>query len=80
MSYRRLIFKSPGEPGDRVELESVSDSSILDRHLQLELLAAPINPSDINFIQGVYGIKPRCPSTIGFEGVARVTSLSLIHI
>jgi len=74
MSYDRLIFKSTGEPNDLVELESVDNLEVPDGHLHLELLAAPINPSDINFIQGVYGIKPECPSTIGFEGIARVRS------
>ncbi len=74
MSNQRLIFKSTGEPKDVVELESVPTNDIPAGHLQLELLAAPINPSDINFIQGVYGIKPECPSTVGFEGVARVVA------
>ncbi len=74
MSYDRLIFRSTGEPNELVELESVIQLNVPEGHLHLELLAAPINPSDINFIQGVYGIKPECPSTIGFEGVARVVS------
>lgn len=35
----------------------------------VKMLAAPINPADINFIQGVYGIKPTLPhSKAGLEG------------
>ncbi|MEM6884396.1 MAG: 2-enoyl thioester reductase domain-containing protein [Verrucomicrobiota bacterium] len=75
MSFDRLIFRSTGDPDEQVKLESVAALDIPDGHLHLELLAAPINPSDINFIQGVYGIKPECPSTIGFEGVARVVGI-----
>lgn len=72
MSYDRLIFGSTGEPHEVVKLVSGAVLDVPEGHLHLEILAAPINPSDINFIQGVYGIKPECPSTIGFEGVARV--------
>ncbi len=37
------------------------------------MLAAPVNPSDINFVQGVYGIKPQLPnSPAGLEGCGEV--------
>jgi trans-2-enoyl-CoA reductase len=72
MSYERLIFKSTGNPVDVVAWESATAGAVPAGHLSIEPLAAPINPSDINFIEGVYGIKPELPSTIGFEGVARV--------
>lgn len=36
------------------------------------MLAAPINPADINTIQGVYPIKPPLPSVPGNEGVGEV--------
>ncbi len=37
--------------------------------LLIKMLAAPINPSDINFVQGVYGVKPVLPnSRAGLEG------------
>lgn len=35
----------------------------------IRMMAAPINPADINFIQGVYGVKPALPdSRAGLEG------------
>lgn len=36
------------------------------------MLAAPVNPADINTIQGVYPIKPRLPSIPGNEGVGKI--------
>ena len=39
------------------------------------MLAAPINPSDINQIQGVYPVKPPLPAVAGNEGVGRVEAL-----
>lgn len=44
-----------------------------DGEVVVKMLAAPINPADINFIQGVYGIKPTLPhSRAGLEGFGRV--------
>lgn len=38
----------------------------------VKMLAAPINPADVNFIEGVYGIKPDLPSVAGLEGCGEV--------
>lgn len=38
----------------------------------LKFKSAPINPADINMIQGVYGIQPKLPAVGGNEGVAVV--------
>jgi NADPH:quinone reductase-like Zn-dependent oxidoreductase len=32
------------------------------------MLAAPVNPADLNFIEGTYGVKPELPATPGVEG------------
>ena len=40
----------------------------------VEMLAAPINPSDINQIQGVYPVQPPLPAVGGNEGVGRVAA------
>ncbi len=36
------------------------------------MIAAPINPADINMIQGVYPIGPQLPAVGGNEGVGEV--------
>lgn len=38
-------------------------------------MAAPINPADINTIQGVYPIKPTLPAIPGNEGVAEIIAV-----
>ncbi|WP_217647036.1 zinc-dependent alcohol dehydrogenase family protein [Planctomicrobium piriforme] len=40
----------------------------------VRMLAAPINPSDVLFIKGNYGIGPQPPTVPGFEGVGIVES------
>jgi len=38
----------------------------------VKMLAAPINPADLNMIQGNYGVQPKLPSVGGSEGVGIV--------
>ena len=38
----------------------------------VRMLASPINPSDLMFTSGKYGLKPKLPATPGFEGVGIV--------
>ena len=38
----------------------------------IKMLAAPVNPADINTIQGVYAVQPTLPSVPGNEGVGEV--------
>ena len=40
--------------------------------VKLRVLYAPINPADINFIEGRYGVKPELPAVPGMEGCAEV--------
>ncbi|PKI55891.1 hypothetical protein CRG98_023707 [Punica granatum] len=38
------------------------------------MLASPINPSDVNRIEGVYPVRPEVPAVGGYEGVGEVYS------
>lgn len=39
------------------------------------MFLAPVNPADINTIQGVYPVKPPLPATPGYEGIGEVLSV-----
>ncbi len=41
----------------------------------VEILASPINPSDLLTLTGVYGVLPELPAVAGNEGVGRVAEL-----
>lgn len=71
---RRLQYNDFGDPTKVLELKDVKlDESLSPTQIRLNFLASPINPADINMIQGVYGIKPSSfPAVGGNEGVARV--------
>lgn len=81
---KALTFSKYGEPADVLSLHTHSISPAHSHNLTLRFLAAPINPADINQIQGVYPSKPTFTTTLGTatpiavagnEGVAEVISL-----
>ncbi|XP_075907074.1 enoyl-[acyl-carrier-protein] reductase, mitochondrial [Nelusetta ayraudi] len=67
-----LLFRKHGDPSQVVKLEDVNVPSLGVRDVLVKMLAAPINPSDINMIQGTYAILPDLPAVGGNEGVAEV--------
>ncbi|XP_038850115.1 enoyl-[acyl-carrier-protein] reductase, mitochondrial-like isoform X2 [Salvelinus namaycush] len=58
--------------GSICRLESMALPSVGAKSVLVKLLAAPINPSDINMIQGSYAILPDLPAVGGNEGVAQI--------
>ncbi|KAK4162453.1 NONE-like protein [Cladorrhinum sp. PSN259] len=63
---KALVFSSFGEPSDALRLHTHSISpSLPDGAVLLRTLAAPINPADVNTIQGTYGAKPSFSPLLG---------------
>jgi trans-2-enoyl-CoA reductase len=63
---KALYFAQPGEPSDVLRLHTHSISPTLpDGAALVRTLAAPINPADVNTIQGTYGVKPAYSSLLG---------------
>ncbi len=70
---RYVQFNQTGQPQDVLSVGSAPIPTPADGELLVEMLAAPINPADINFVQGVYGLKPQLPNSIaGLEGFGLV--------
>lgn len=81
---KALVYKDYGEPKDVLKLHSYSISAPHDDLLTLRFLASPINPADINQIQGLYPSKPKFTTALGTsealavggnEGVAEVLAV-----
>jgi NADPH:quinone reductase-like Zn-dependent oxidoreductase len=64
-----------GAPSDVVELAEVEPTAPGPGQVAVSIEAAPINPSDLNLIRGVYGVRPQLPSALGAEGVGRVIAV-----
>jgi len=73
-SPKSLMFAEHGDPLkvlQRVDSPVIA-SQLKDNEVLIRMLASPINPADINMIQGVYRILPKLPAVGGNEGVGEV--------
>ena len=70
---KRVIFDRFGPPHEVLRVEDDVPAPEPGRgEVLVRMLASPINPSDLMYISGRYGLKPRLPATPGFEGVGVV--------
>lgn len=70
---KSLVFSRFGEPADVLSLHTHSISPVLpDGAALVRALAAPINPADVNTIQGTYGAKPDFSPLLGTPEPAAV--------
>lgn len=77
LTASKLVLDRHGHPAEVLSLktEQLSDQQLGDQEMIIKMLAAPINPSDINTIEGVYPLKPALPGIPGHEGVGVVTTV-----
>jgi len=69
------LFSEYGAPSSVLKVVSLAVPDLTPQDVLLRMLFAPINPSDINLIEGTYGTKPSLPAIAGNEGVARIEHL-----
>ena len=67
-SGTRLIFRTTGKPADVLELEDFTPREPEAGEVLVRMVAAPLNPADLNTVEGTYGVKPELPATPGIEG------------
>ncbi|VDL64859.1 unnamed protein product [Hymenolepis diminuta] len=72
VSSWQLTFDKHGEPLDVLYEREVDLKSPVDKEVLVNFRASPINPSDINAVQGIYPIKPTLPGVGGNEGAGYV--------
>lgn len=69
---KQVIFNQTGLPKDVLFIEEAPMPIRKSHEVLVKVLARNINPSDIMFVQGLYGITPQLPSSAGFEAVGIV--------
>ena len=67
---KELVFRQFGPPGNVLEFEGecLISQALDSGNVLVRILAAPINPADLNIIEGTYGVRPTLPTTPGIEG------------
>lgn len=69
---RAVIFEQTGNPADVLHVRDADKPTPHPGEVLVRMIASPVNPSDLMFIRGSYGLKPTFPATPGFEGVGVV--------
>lgn len=71
-----MKYDTTGDPQKVLRRETLDlDLKATGSNVKIKFLASPINPSDINMVQGVYGVIAKLPAIGGNEGVAVVTEI-----
>ena len=69
---KQVIFKETGWPQEVLQLEEAPLPQPKAHEVRIKVTARNINPSDIMFVRGMYGIAPKLPSSAGFEAAGVV--------
>jgi NADPH:quinone reductase-like Zn-dependent oxidoreductase len=70
---KRVVFDRFGPPAEVLRIEDdVPAPQPRSGEVLVRMLASPVNPSDLMYVAGKYGLKPTLPATPGFEGVGVV--------
>ena len=74
-NIKAVVYERHGNPEEVLRVENrpwpkpVSDEAVV------QMRAAPINPADLNAIEGKYPVRPELPATPGFEGAGVIVDL-----
>ncbi|KAL3530660.1 hypothetical protein ACH5RR_009982 [Cinchona calisaya] len=70
-----VVYDHQGPPDTITRIKELPPVEIKQTDVCVRMLAAPINPSDINRIEGVYPVRPPVPAVGGYEGVGEVYAI-----
>jgi len=71
-SINAAVYETHGNPADVLQVETRSWPTPAADEAVIRVSAAPINPADLNQIEGKYPVRPELPATPGFEGAGIV--------
>ena len=69
------VYETHGNPADVLNIETQPWPTPASEEAIVQMRAAPINPADLNQIEGKYPIRFPLPATPGFEGAGVVVDL-----
>lgn len=69
---RAALFDQTGDPADVLHVRDIDKPAPGRGEVLVRMIASPVNPSDLMYVRGKYGLTPTPPATPGFEGVGVV--------
>src|SRR5213596_1470329 len=74
-SINVAVYETHGNPADVLDVETQPWPTPSPDEAVVQMRAAPINPADLNQIEGKYPVWPQLPATPGFEGAGVVVDV-----
>jgi len=72
-TFKAAIYETHGNPAEVLRVVECPCPAPGPNEVIVKISAAPINPADLNAIEGKYPIKPELPATPGMEGAGIVS-------
>lgn len=72
IKVKALLFKEKGGAERVLEFVDTNIVNLLPNEVRVKVLASPINPADIMFIEKTYRVEPVYPQIAGFEGAGMI--------
>lgn len=74
-TFKAAIYETHGNPAEVLRVVELPWPEPAANEVVVKMSAAPINPADLNSIEGKYPIRPPLPATPGMEGAGIVVEL-----
>jgi trans-2-enoyl-CoA reductase len=72
---KAVVYRQYGVPAETVELVETPAVQPGPGQVLVQNILAPINPADLNTLEGKYPVRPELPATPGVEGVGTVAAV-----
>lgn len=69
---KAVVFEEFGDPADVLKYTDFDDPKPKAGEVLVRMIASPVNPSDLMYVEGGYTVTPQLPAIPGFEGVGIV--------
>lgn len=76
-SHRAARYHTTGNPSEVIQIDTVSSVPPGLGQVAVQMLWAPINPADLNMLEGKYGEARPLPDIPGNEGAGRIVALGV---
>ncbi|HEY2614210.1 MAG TPA: 2-enoyl thioester reductase domain-containing protein [Chthoniobacterales bacterium] len=74
-NFKAAIYETHGNPSEVLQIIEQPWPTAGADEVVVKMVAAPINPADLNAIEGKYPVRPPLPATPGMEGAGVVTQV-----